>query len=251
MIFHRWRDSWAVRVLFWAAATFAFAMAVLPHQLQVPLSPSDKVQHIAAFATLGLLSVWAYSATPVVTLIIRLSIFGALIELVQAIPVLHRDSDVVDWFADSIAAGLALLFVAWVRERSAGPSERCVAASLRLSRGPNSHGDRMTSFNDRERAFESKFAHDEEMKFRITARRNRLLGEWAARQMGLSEAESASYAKDVVHSDFEEAGDHDVVRKVLGDLTAAGIDTDEPSVQEALRNKEIEARRQIIESSNL
>ncbi|HKC03353.1 MAG TPA: DUF1476 domain-containing protein [Sphingomicrobium sp.] len=109
----------------------------------------------------------------------------------------------------------------------------------------------MTSFNDRERAFESKFAHDEEMKFRITARRNRLLGEWAARQMGLSEAESASYAKDVVHSDFEEAGDHDVVRKVLGDLTAAGIDTDEPSVQEALRNKEIEARRQIIESSNL
>ena len=109
----------------------------------------------------------------------------------------------------------------------------------------------MTTFNDRERAFESKFAHDEEMKFRITARRNRLLGEWAARQMGLSEAESASYAKDVVHSDFEEAGDHDVVRKVLGDLTAAGIDTDEPSVQEALRNKEIEARRQIIESSNL
>jgi hypothetical protein len=109
----------------------------------------------------------------------------------------------------------------------------------------------MTSFNDRERAFESKFAHDEEMKFRITARRNRLLGEWAARQMGLSEAESASYAKDVVHSDFEEAGDHDVVRKVLGDLTAAGIDTDEPSVQEALRNKEIEARRQIIEATNL
>jgi hypothetical protein len=109
----------------------------------------------------------------------------------------------------------------------------------------------MTNFNDRERAFESKFAHDEEMKFRITARRNRLLGHWAARQMGLSEAEADSYAKDVVHSDFEEAGDHDVVRKVLGDLTAAGIEIDQASVQEALRNKEIEARRQIIESSNL
>jgi len=109
----------------------------------------------------------------------------------------------------------------------------------------------MTQFNDRERAFESKFAHDEEMKFRITARRNRLLGEWAARQMGLSGAETESYAKDVVRSDFEEAGDHDVVRKVLGDLTAAGIETDEASVQEALRNKEIEARRQIIESTNL
>ena len=109
----------------------------------------------------------------------------------------------------------------------------------------------MTTFDDRERAFETKFAHDEEMKFRITARRNRLLGHWAARQMGLSEVEADSYAKDVVRSDFEEAGDHDVVRKVLGDLTAAGIDSDEASVQEALRNKEIEARRQIIESINL
>jgi hypothetical protein len=109
----------------------------------------------------------------------------------------------------------------------------------------------MTTFDDRERAFESKFAHDEEMKFRIVARRNRLLGEWAARQMGLSDAESDSYAKDVVRSDFEEAGDHDVVRKVLGDLTAAGIETDEASIQEALRNKEIDARRQIIESTNL
>ena len=109
----------------------------------------------------------------------------------------------------------------------------------------------MTTFNDRERAFESKFAHDEEMKFRITARRNKLLGQWAARQMGLSDAEAESYAKDVVRSDFEEAGDHDVVRKVLGDLTAAGIETDEASIQEALRNKEIEARRQIIESTNL
>jgi hypothetical protein len=109
----------------------------------------------------------------------------------------------------------------------------------------------MTTFNDRERAFESKFAHDEEMRFRITARRNRLLGAWAARQMGLSDVESESYAREVVHSDFEEAGDHDVVRKVLGDLTAAGIECDEAGVQEALRNKEIEARRQIIESTNL
>jgi hypothetical protein len=109
----------------------------------------------------------------------------------------------------------------------------------------------MTTFDDRERAFETKFAHDEEMKFRITARRNRLLGEWAARQMGLSDAESESYAKDVIRSDFEEAGDHDVVRKVLSDLTAAGIECDEATIQQALRNKEIDARRQIIESSNL
>ena len=89
------------------------------------------------------------------------------------------------------------------------------------------------------------------MKFRITARRNRLLGEWAARQMGLSDVEAESYAKDVVRSDFEEAGEHDVIRKVLGDLTSAGIDCDEQQVSDALRNKEIEARRQIIESTNL
>ena len=108
----------------------------------------------------------------------------------------------------------------------------------------------MTQFDDRERAFETKFAHDEEMKFRITARRNRLLGEWAARQMGLTQAEAEAYAKDVVHADFEEAGEHDVIRKVLGDLTAAGIDCDEEQVTAALRNKEIDARRQIIEASN-
>ena len=109
----------------------------------------------------------------------------------------------------------------------------------------------MTQFDDRQRAFESKFAHDEEMKFRITARRNRLLGEWAARQMGLSEAETAAYAKDVVRSDFEEAGDHDVVRKVLGDLTNAGIDIEEAAIRDALSDKEVEARRQIIEQTNL
>ena len=109
----------------------------------------------------------------------------------------------------------------------------------------------MTQFDDRERAFEAKFARDEEMQFRVIARRNRLLGEWAARRMGLTDAEAESYAKDVVRSDFEEAGENDVIRKVLGDLTAAGIDCDEDKIAEALRNKEIEARRQIIESTNL
>jgi hypothetical protein len=63
----------------------------------------------------------------------------------------------------------------------------------------------MNSFNDRERAFEAKFAHDEDMKFRMMARRNRLLGHWAAEKMGLSEAEAESYAKDVIRADFEEA----------------------------------------------
>ena len=109
----------------------------------------------------------------------------------------------------------------------------------------------MTQFDDRQRAFESKFAHDEEMKFRVLARRNRLLGEWAARKMGLSQEETDSYAKDVVRADFEEAGDGDVFRKVLGDLTAAGVETDEAEIRQTLEHKSVEARRQIIEQTNL
>ena len=106
----------------------------------------------------------------------------------------------------------------------------------------------MSTFDDRERAFETKYARDEEMQFRIIARRNRLLGEWAARLMGLSEAETESYAKDVVRADFEEAGDEDVIRKILGDLTAAGVDCDEARIREALGHKQVEARRQLMES---
>jgi hypothetical protein len=109
----------------------------------------------------------------------------------------------------------------------------------------------MGQFDDRERAFETKFAHDEEMKFKIIARRNRLLGEWAANKMGLSAEETQSYAKDVVRADFEEAGDEDVIRKVLGDLTGAGIEVDHEQIREALGHKEVEARRQIIEATNI
>jgi hypothetical protein len=108
----------------------------------------------------------------------------------------------------------------------------------------------MSSFEDRQRAFETKFARDEEMQFRVTARRNRLLGEWAARLMGLSQAEAESYAKDVIRADFEEAGDEDVVRKLLGDLTSAGVECDEAKIREALGHKLVEAKRQIIEASN-
>jgi hypothetical protein len=106
----------------------------------------------------------------------------------------------------------------------------------------------MTTFDDRERAFEAKFAHDEEMQFRILARRNRLLGIWAARLMGLSDAEADAYAKDVIRAEFEEAGDEDVVRKLLGDLTSAGVECDENRIREALAHKNVEARRQLMES---
>ncbi len=76
----------------------------------------------------------------------------------------------------------------------------------------------MTTFDDRENAFENKFAHDANMQFRAEARRNKLVGLWAAGLMGLSEADAAAYAVTVVESDFEEAGIEDVVRKVAADL---------------------------------
>jgi hypothetical protein len=107
----------------------------------------------------------------------------------------------------------------------------------------------MTQFDDRERAFEAKFARDEEMQFRILARRNRLLGEWAANLMGLSDVETEVYAKDVIRADFEEAGDEDVIRKVLGDLTGAGVEIDEGRIRDALAHKAVDARRQLIEST--
>ena len=104
----------------------------------------------------------------------------------------------------------------------------------------------MTTFNDRERGEERKFAHDEEMMFRIQARRNRLLGHWAAERMGLSAAEAEAYAKAVVQADFEEAGDEDVVRKLIGDLTSAGIDVSESDIRTALEAKQVEARRMLM-----
>ena len=106
----------------------------------------------------------------------------------------------------------------------------------------------MTTFDDRERAFETAFARDQEMQFRIIARRNRLLGAWAANLMGLTEVEAESYAKDVVRADFEEAGDEDVIRKLLGDLTSAGVEMDDAQIRRALDEKTIEARRQLMES---
>jgi hypothetical protein len=81
----------------------------------------------------------------------------------------------------------------------------------------------MTTFDKREEGFEKQFAHDEELRFKATARRNKLLGLWAAEKMGLKGADADAYAKAVVVSDFEEAGDHDVFRKVRADLDAKKV----------------------------
>jgi hypothetical protein len=89
----------------------------------------------------------------------------------------------------------------------------------------------MAYFNEREMAFEAKFKLDEELRFKATARRNKLLGLWAAEQMGLNEGEAEAYAKEVVKSDFEEPGDDDVLQKVLADLQGKGVEASERSLR--------------------
>jgi hypothetical protein len=105
----------------------------------------------------------------------------------------------------------------------------------------------MTNLNDREKAFENRFARDAELQFKVTARRNRLLGNWAAEKLGLTTAEADAYSREVVAADFEEAGDDDVFRKVYGDLTAKGVEVSEHEVRRAMEEKLVEARRQFIE----
>lgn len=104
----------------------------------------------------------------------------------------------------------------------------------------------MTDFNDRKRGEEAKFAMDGETAFKIAARRNRLVGEWAAAKMNLTQEETDAYKKAVVQADFEEAGDEDVIRKLLGDLTAADCDVSESDIRAKLEECAIEARRQYM-----
>lgn len=101
----------------------------------------------------------------------------------------------------------------------------------------------MATFDDREKAQEAKFARDGELRFKAEARRNKLLGLWAAEQMGLSEEHAREYAAEVVAADFEEAGDEDVFRKVRDDLTAGGVAVSD----EELRTKMIELLGEAIE----
>jgi VanZ family protein len=106
------------RLLFWSAGAFALVMAALPQPPQPPLAPSDKLQHIVAFACLALLGSLAYPRLSALKLLIGLSAFGALIELVQLIPSLHRDSEVLDWVSDTAAASAIILAIGlWRRAR--------------------------------------------------------------------------------------------------------------------------------------
>jgi Na+/H+-dicarboxylate symporter len=116
------------RASFWAAVAVILVVALLPHPIQLPGSPSDKVQHFVAFAVLAGLGSAAYPSMSVMKLFVSLSAFGATIELLQAIPALNRDSDPVDWLVDTIAAALVLAVVWWWRNKQ---TTRCSTGPCR------------------------------------------------------------------------------------------------------------------------
>jgi hypothetical protein len=103
----------------------------------------------------------------------------------------------------------------------------------------------MTTFEDREKGFERKFAHDEELKFRATARRNRLIGLWAAEKMGLTGDEAQAYAREVIKADLAEPGDEDVFRKVRSDFDAKGVDQSDHQIRRIIGEMMVEAVHQI------
>jgi hypothetical protein len=103
----------------------------------------------------------------------------------------------------------------------------------------------MTTFDKREEGFEKKFAHDEETRFKVMARRNKLLGLWVAEKLGLTGDAADKYAQDVVAADFAEAGDNDVLRKVMGDLKAKSVDLSEHRVRRQMEDLLAEAKKQI------
>ena len=104
----------------------------------------------------------------------------------------------------------------------------------------------MTTFDDREKAFETKYAHDQEMQFRAEARRNKLLGLWAAEKLGKTGDDADAYAKEVVKADFEEAGDEDVYRKLAGDL---GDKATEAEIRAEMSAKMAEAKAMLVDEA--
>ena len=103
----------------------------------------------------------------------------------------------------------------------------------------------MSDFSDREKGFERKFVMDEEVRFKATVRRNKLVGLWAAEKLGKSGADAETYAKEVVSSDFEEAGDHDVLRKIKADFDAAGVGQSEHQIRRTMDELMAQAIEQI------
>ena len=107
----------------------------------------------------------------------------------------------------------------------------------------------MSTFDEREKGFEQKYKHDQELQFKVTARRNKLLGLWAAEQMGVTGSAADAYAKEVVAADFEKPGDSDVIEKVLKDLNAKGRSMTEHQIRKELDRLLAVAKEQIMKQS--
>ncbi len=107
----------------------------------------------------------------------------------------------------------------------------------------------MTTFNEREKAFEKKYEHDQDLQFKVTARKNKLLGLWAAGLMGKNGADAEAYAKDVVLADFDKPGDSDVMEKLVKDLAAAGKPTEEHTIRKQAERIAVEAKAQIMKET--
>ena len=107
----------------------------------------------------------------------------------------------------------------------------------------------MTTFNEREKAFEKKYEHDQDLKFKVNARKNKLLGLWAAGLMGKSGADAEAYAKDVVLADYEKPGDSDVIEKLVKDLAAAGKPMEDHTVRKQAERLAAEAKDQLMKET--
>src|SRR5688572_2798793 len=103
----------------------------------------------------------------------------------------------------------------------------------------------MSTFDERQKGFEAKYKHDQDTQFKITARRNKLLGLWAAEQIGVSGAEAEAYARTVVAADFEKPGDDDVVAKLMADLSAKGVQVSEHALRKRMADLTMTAREQV------
>ncbi len=104
----------------------------------------------------------------------------------------------------------------------------------------------MTTFNDREKAFEDKYKHDQDLQFKVEVRRNKLLGLWVAEMLGLAGADADAYAKEVVSADFEEPGDADVIRKIQADVQPKNIDLSEDRLRKKMDELTAVAKQQIM-----
>ncbi len=104
----------------------------------------------------------------------------------------------------------------------------------------------MTTFDNREKAFEDKYKHDQELQFKVEVRRNKLLGLWVAELLGKAGDEAEAYAKEVVASDFEEPGDADLVRKIMGDMEQAGAELSEHRLRKQMNELLAEAKEQVM-----